>query len=490
MSPAGSHFISGAWIEGTGEKFSSTNPATGEVIFETRNATAAEVDLAVTAAIRSFDEWADREIADRTRHIQAFRETLIEHKKDLTETISLETGKPLWESITEVDAMIGKIPLSLEAYEQRCGVMKTEFGSAIAVTRFKPHGAVAVFGPFNFPGHLPNGHIVPALLAGNTIIYKASEQAPLVARQMIELWQDAGLPDGVLNMVQGGREAGIALAGDPRIAGLFFTGSAEVGKALHLQFGGHPEKILALEMGGNNPLIVHEIADYEAAAYFTIQSAFITAGQRCTCARRLIVPNGKEGDIFVHALISMMGKIRVGRYSDHPEPFMGPVISERMVEHLLKAQDDMQDRGGVILVEMKRLDCHGYFLSPGLLDATNISNRADEELFGPFLQLIRVDDFDNAVCEANNTAFGLVAGLISDNSDLYHKFLNRVRAGVVNWNRQTTGATGKMPFGGVGISGNHRPSGYFAADYCSYPVASLETDRVILPEPLTPGIDF
>ncbi len=490
MSSTGSHFIGGTWIEGTGEKFSSTDPATGEVNFETRNATAAEVDLAVTAALRSFDEWASREIGDRTRHIHAFRETLIEHRKDLTETISLETGKPLWESITEVDAMIGKIPLSLEAYEQRCGIMKTEFGPAIAITRFKPHGAVAVFGPFNFPGHLPNGHIVPALLAGNTIIYKASEQAPLVARKMVELWQSADLPDGVLNMVQGGREAGIALAGDPRIAGLFFTGSAEVGKALHLQFGGHPEKILALEMGGNNPLIVHEIADHEAAAYFTIQSAFITAGQRCTCARRLIVPNGKEGDIFIHALISMMGKIRAGRYSDHPEPFMGPVISERMVEHLLKAQDNMQDKGGVILVKMKRLDGPGYFLAPGLLDATNISNRADEELFGPFLQLIRVDDFDKALCEANNTAFGLVAGLISDNSDLYHKFFNRVRAGVVNWNRQTTGATGKMPFGGVGISGNHRPSGYFAADYCSYPVASLETDRLILPEALTPGIDL
>jgi succinylglutamic semialdehyde dehydrogenase len=490
MSPTRSHFIRGVWIEGTGEKFSSTDPATGEVIFKTRNASAAEVHLAVTAAIESFDGWADREIGDRIRHLQAFRETLIKHKEALSETMSLDTGKPLWESVTEVDAMIGKIPLSLEAYEQRCGVMKTEFGTAMAVTRFKPHGAVAVFGPFNFPGHLPNGHIVPALLAGNTIIYKSSEQAPLVAQKMVELWEDAGLPDGVLNMVQGGRETGIALAGDPRIAGLFFTGSAEVGKALHSQFGGHPEKILALEMGGNNPLILHEIADYETAAYLTIQSAFITAGQRCTCARRLIVPKGEEGDIFIHALISMMEKIRVGRYSDRPEPFMGPVISEQMVEHLLTAQDNMQDRGGVILAEMKRLGGHGYFLSPGLLDATNISDRADEEFFGPFLQLIRVEDFNEALREANNTAFGLVAGLISDNSDLYHKFFNRVRAGVVNWNRQTTGATGKMPFGGVGISGNHRPSGYFAADYCSYPVASLEMDRLILPEPITPGIDL
>ena len=206
--------------------------------------------------------WADKKIAERIHYLEAFRERLIAHKDDLSETISRETGKPLWESATEVDAMIGKIDLSVQAYEQRCGIIKTEFGPAAAVTRFRPHGAVAVFGPFNFPGHLPNGHIVPALLAGNTVIFKPSEQAPLVAQRMIELWQDAGLPNGVLNMVQGGRETGIALSRDPRIAGLFFTGSAEVGKALHAQFAGHPEKILALEMGGNNPLIVHDISDF------------------------------------------------------------------------------------------------------------------------------------------------------------------------------------------------------------------------------------
>ena len=490
MSPIRSHFIEGAWIEGAGEKFAPTDPASAEVIFEGRFATPEEVHLAVTAAVNSFENWADKELADRVSFLEAFRERLIAHKDDLSETISRETGKPLSESATEVDAMIGKIGLSAQAYEQRCGIIRTELGPAAAVTRFRPHGPVAVFGPFNFPGHLPNGHIAPALLAGNTVVFKPSEQAPLVARLMIELWQDAGLPNGVLNMVQGGRETGIALSRDPRIAGLFFTGSAEVGKALHAQFAGHPEKILALEMGGNNSLIVHDISNFAAAAYLTIQSAFITAGQRCTCARRLIVPVGEEGDIFVHSLISMTGKIRVGNYSDRPEPFMGPVISEKMVDNLLNAQNVMRDQGGAILVEMKRLDGPGYFLSPGVLDVTKVSNRADEELFGPLLQLIRVDNFDAAIREANNTAFGLVAGLLSDNPDLYKEFLRRIRAGVVNWNRQTTGATGKMPFGGVGISGNHRPSGYFAADYCSYPVASLEMDRPILPGTLSPGIDL
>ncbi len=488
MSAARSHFIKGSWLEGGGEKFASTNPATTEAIFEGRFATPQEVRLAVTAAVNSFENWADKTTADRVSYLEAFGELLVARKDDLSETISRETGKPLWESATEVDAMIGKIGLSVQAYDQRCGVMKTELGPVSAVTRFRPHGAVAVFGPFNFPGHLPNGHITPALLAGNTVIFKPSEQAPLVAQRMVELWQDAGLPNGVLNMVQGGRETGIALSGDSRIAGLFFPGRAEVGKAIHRQFAGCPEKILVLEMGGNNPLIVHDVSDFEAAAYLTIQSAFITAGQRCSCARRLIVPVGEKGDIFVHSLISMIGRICVGKYSDRPEPFMGPVISEKMAQHLLNTQKGLRDRGGAILVEMKHLDGPGYFLSPGLLDVTKVSGRADEELFGPLLQLIRVDNFNAAILEANNTAFGLVAGLLSDNPDLYEEFLRRIRAGVVNWNRQTTGATGKMPFGGVGISGNNRPSGYFAADYCSYPVASLEMARPILPESLTPGI--
>ncbi|HTY26010.1 MAG TPA: succinylglutamate-semialdehyde dehydrogenase [Desulfomonilaceae bacterium] len=485
-----SHFIEGLWIEGIGEKFTSTDPATEELIFEGRSATSEEVDLAVTAASNAFREWASRSVAERVRYLQAFREQLTEHKHDLAETISRDTGKPLWEAITEVDAMVGKVGLSQEAYQLRCGIFETEVGPSLAVTRFRPHGIVAVFGPFNFPGHLPNGHIVPALLAGNTVVFKPSEQAPLVAQRTVELWEQAGLPNGVLNMVQGGRETATALAADARLAGLFFTGSVEVGRSLHKQFAGYPEKILALEMGGNNPLVVHEISDFAAAAYLTIQSAFITAGQRCTCARRLIVPLGKEGDSFISSLVSMMGQIRVGRYSDIPEPFMGPVISEMAADKLLRAQSALRTRGGATLVEMKRLDRLGYFLSPGLIDVTAVSNRTDDELFGPIVQLIRVTDFDAAVREANNTVFGLAAGLLSDNRELYDRFISGIRAGVINWNRQTTGATGKMPFGGVGASGNHRPSGYFAADYCSYPVASMETDRAVMPETLTPGIEL
>jgi len=486
---AKTHFIDNKWIEGKGQRFSSTNPATGEVNWEGNSATDQEILQAANASAAAFEAWADRTPEDRIRYLEAFREEVQSHREELAETICLETGKPRWEALTEVDAIAGKIGLSTEAYHERCVEVKTEFAGTQAATRFKPHGLVAVFGPFNLPGHLPNGHIVPALLAGNTVVFKPSEQAPLVGQKMLEHWQAVGLPPGVLNMVQGGRETGMSLAANSLLDGLFFTGSATVGKALHKMFGGQPEKILALEMGGNNPLVVYDATDHHAAAYLTIHSAFITAGQRCTCARRLIVQNGPGGREFVDSLISTIKKIKVGPYTDTPEPFMGPVISNQAAEDLLAAQENLRKSGGEPLVEMKRLDRAGSFLAPGLMDVTDVPNRPDVELFGPLLQLIRVSDFDSALREAGNTAYGLVAGLLSDNQDLYDRFYRKTRAGVINWNRQTTGASGRMPFGGVGASGNYRPSGYYASDYCSYPVASVELDRVELPGRLLPGID-
>lgn len=488
--PAKPHFIDNEWIEGQGERFSSSDPATGDVNWEGNSATDPEILQAVNAAVGAFEAWADRTPEDRIGYLEAFREEVRSHREEMAEAICMETGKPHWEALTEVDAIGGKIGVSTEAYYERCATVKTEIAGTPAATRFKPHGVVAVFGPFNFPGHLPNGHIVPALLAGNTVVFKPSELAPMVGEKMLELWQATGLPRGVLNMVQGGRQTGKVLASQDGLDGLFFTGSAEAGRALHRIFGGRPEKILALEMGGNNPLVVFDTADLNAAAYLAIQSAFITAGQRCSCARRLIVQNGKNGRQFVEAFISMMEKIRVGPYTDSPEPFMGPVISSRAAEDLLAAQDYLRKNGGEPLVEMKRLDRSGNFLTPGLMDVTEVPDRPDVELFGPFLQLIRVPDFDAAVREAGNTAYGLVAGLLSDNKDLYDRFYRQTRAGVINWNRPTTGASGRMPFGGVGASGNHRPSGYYASDYCSYPVASNELERLELPGRFLPGIDM
>jgi succinylglutamic semialdehyde dehydrogenase len=200
------------------------------------------------------------------------------------------------------------------------------------------------------------------------------------------------------------------------------------------------------------------------------------------------VPQGAGGDAFIERLIAMAGTIRVGRYTDDPEPFMGPVISPQAADKLLAAQAALQEKGGKPLLEMRRVAGSPAMLSPGLMDVSAIRQRLDEELFGPFLQLIRVSDFQSALDEANRTVYGLAAGLLSDNKELYDQFFRRVRAGVVSWNRQTTGASGSLPFGGVGLSGNSRPSGYYAADYCSYPVASLENPKLAMPTQLAPGI--
>jgi succinylglutamic semialdehyde dehydrogenase len=444
---------------------------------------AAEIDRAVASARAALPSWADQ---DRLGIINKFAEQLKAHRGEMAEAICREIGKPRWEAGTEVDAMINKVPVSIQAYQERRRAVIGESAAGTTATRFKPHGVVAVFGPFNFPGHLPNGHIVPALIAGNTVVFKPSEFAPTVGKMMVDLWSEARLPNGVLNLVQGAGETGRYLAAHPDLDGLFFTGSAAVGKSLRRALADHPDKILALEMGGNNPLIVNGVSDLTAAAYHTIQSAFITAGQRCTCARRLIVPKGN--DEFLTRLLELIPNITVGPYTNNPEPFMGPVISDVAGAKLLATQAELIGRGGKSLIEMRSINGQNSMLSPGLIDVTAIPNRADEEIFGPLLQLIRVPDFDAALIEANHTAYGLAAGLLSDSRQLYDKFFRTIRAGVVNWNRPTTGASGSLPFGGVGLSGNHRPSGYYAADYCSFPVASMESPRLELPAKLSPGI--
>ncbi len=485
------HLIANEWIAGEGAAFVSEAPATGAVVWEGRAASPAQVDLAVRAAQRAFPGWATRPHAERVALLQAFEAELGRRKDELTRAIAEETGKPRWESATEVQAMIGKIGISIAAYDERTGTREGEAGGVRSVTRHKPHGVVAVFGPYNFPGHLPNGHIVPALLAGNTVVFKPSELTPKVAELTVHAWLAAGLPAGVLNLVQGERDTGIALASHADIAGLFFTGSPATGRALARQFADQPGKILALELGGNNPLVVDADAleDLDAAAYHALQSGYLSAGQRCTCARRLIVPAGARGDAFIERLLGYIDRIRVGTPDAEPQPFMGAVISNRAADGLLAFQQRLEAAGGRVLRRMARLVEGRPLLSPGLIDVTGVAERADEEAFGPLMQLIRVPDFESALAEANNTRFGLSAGLLADDAGRWQRFWTEVRAGIVNWNRPTNGAASSAPFGGIKDSGNQRPSAYYAADYCAYPVASLEAERATLPAVLSPGLD-
>ena len=487
MNLTGELLINGLWLTGHGPAFQSDQPVSGEILWQGCSASLQDVDAAVRGARDAFPAWRRKSLEERLAIIERFAGLLGEHKEMLAAQIGRETGKPLWESRTEVAAMIGKIGISVKAYEQRTGYSESDVAGGRAVLRHRPHGVVAVFGPYNFPGHLPNGHLVPALLAGNTAIFKPSELTPGVAEMTIRLWEKAGLPNGVLNLVQGARDTGVALAGHPGIDGLFFTGSSAVGHQLHQQFGGQPEKILALEMGGNNPLIVQDVADIDGAVHHTIQSAFLSAGQRCTCARRLLVPRGEKGDRFIDRLVQVAGNLAVGRFDDEPQPFMGSVISQAAAGKLLETQASMISRGGRSLLAMRPVEADTALVSPGIVDMTGVESQ-DEEFFGPLLTVYRYKGFDDALALANDTRYGLSAGILSDDRSLYERLSEEVRAGIVNWNRPLTGASSAAPFGGVGASGNHRPSAYYAADYCAWPMASLEADHSTVPETLAPGL--
>ncbi|WP_374601158.1 succinylglutamate-semialdehyde dehydrogenase [Niveibacterium sp.] len=484
------HLIGPGWVRGAGAPLQSRNPVSGELVWDGCAADADQVDAAVVAARSAFAAWRDLGFDGRLAIVRRFGECLAANAAELAAVIGRETGKPRWEAATEVQTMIGKIDISVRAYQERTGSRESESAGTRAVLRHRPHGVVAVFGPYNFPGHLPNGHIVPALLAGNTVVFKPSELVPAVAQRTVTLWREAGLPDGVINLLQGGRDTGVALAAHPQLDGLFFTGSHATGAALHRQYAGQPEKILALEMGGNNPLVVQDVADLDAAIFTIVQSAFISAGQRCTCARRLLVPQGEWGDALLARLVRVAAALRAGAWDAEPAPFMGAVITPAAAERLLAAQVSLVAQGAVPLLAMRSLAAGSGLLSPGILDVTPIAALADEEHFGPLLMVQRYRDFDEAMRLANATRFGLAAGLISDDAGLFERFWRDARAGIVNWNKPLTGASSAAPFGGVGHSGNHRPSAYYAADYCAYPVAGMETAAPERPAQLPPGLDL
>lgn len=488
MSRTETIFIGGRWIAGEGREFTAIDPSTGQIHWQRRGASAAQITAAVAAAKAAFAPWAQTPLEHRIELLNNLAEQYRRARPEIAQTICRETGKPLWEAQSEVESMVAKVAISIEANRQRCGEQWRELSGASGVTRFRPHGALGVLGPFNMPGHLPNGHIVPALLAGNTVVFKPSEQTPMAGQHIAEAIEAAGFAPGVINLVQGGRDVGAQLVGEENLSGVLFTGSTDGGRAINRRLADHPEKIVALEMGGNNPLIVHEVQDTSAAACMVIQSAFVTAGQRCSCARRLIVCPGGSSDELIGHLVAMIGKLRIGLWNDQPPPFMGTVISQRAAEDLLAAQARLLEAGGKAIVQMTRSPRSAALLSPGLIDVTDVPDRPDVEIFGPLLQVIRVADFAAAIEEANRTAFGLSAGLISDRVENYEQFVHQVRAGVVHWNRPLTGASSQLPFGGIGISGNHRPGGFFAADYSAYPLACLESPRAQLPAQLPPGI--
>jgi succinylglutamic semialdehyde dehydrogenase len=465
-----------ALVERTGvaQALVSTDPATGEEVWSGKTGDAA---AEVAAARAAWPAWAAHSHAYRIEAVRRFANVVRARESDFAELISRETGKPFWEARTEVGAVVNKVQISVDAYAERTPQRKKEaaLGNRTAV-RHKPHGVLAVLGPYNFPAHLPNGHIVPALIAGNTVVFKPSEKTPATGEFLVGCFHEAGIPEGAVRLLIGGPDEGRSLAGQPGIDGLLFTGSARAGMSLHKQFADTPQKILALELGGNNPLVVWDAKDIEAAAAIAVQSAYLSAGQRCTAARRLIVEDGKQGPL-LDAICTLIDRMIVDHPFADPQPFMGPVIDNAAADQVQEQWLNLMMKGAKPLRRLDRSFEERPYLTPALIDVTDAKDRPDEEIFGPVLQVIRVKDFDEAIDEANNTRFGLAASLVGGSPEMYDKFWANVRAGVINWNKPINGAPSNAPFGGIGVSGNHRPSAFYAADYCAYPVTSSEADR-------------
>lgn len=457
-----------------GSEIVSVEPATGAQLWR---GAVGDVDATVDRARRAWPAWAAQPLATRIELCRRFANEVRKQSESFAELIARETGKPLWEARTEVESVIAKVDISVTAYAERTGQKKLDSAlQGSAAVRHKPHGVMAVLGPYNFPAHLPNGHIVPALIAGNVVIFKPSEKTPAVGEFLVGCFHRAGISAAVVQLLVGGSAEGQALVAHRDIDGVLFTGSVQTGIAINKKLATNPGKIVALEMGGNNPIVVIDTPKIADAAILVLQSAFTSAGQRCTAARRLIV-KASMYDAVVSEVKRLADRIVFAEPFAEPAPFMGPVIDNRAADQLSESFLYFLSHGGRAIKHMQRPDDALPFVSPAIIDVTALKDRPDVELFGPLLQVIKVDDFDEAIAEANNTRFGLSASLIGGSPQDYNRFWASVRAGIINWNRPTNGASSKAPFGGLGLSGNHRPAAFYAADYCAYPVASTEMDQ-------------
>jgi succinylglutamic semialdehyde dehydrogenase len=452
----------------------SYEPATGKELWRGKPC---DVNEVVDRARRAWPEWAALPLSTRMELVRRFANEVRKEAENLAVLIAREVGKPLWEARSEVESVVAKVEVSIRAYAERTSQRKLD--SALQGTmavRHKPHGVMLVLGPYNFPAHLPNAHIVPALIAGNAVIFKPSEKAPATGELLARCFHRSGISAGVMQLAIGGPEEGQAFVAHDGIDGVLFTGSANTGISINRRLATRPDRVVALEMGGNNPIVLWDTPKLTDAAALVIQSAFASAGQRCTAARRLIV-KASLYDAVMAEVKALADRIIVGAPFDEPAPFMGPVIDNAAADGLAESFLYLLSNGGRAIKHLVRPDESLPFLSPAIIDTTALKDRPDVELFGPILQVIRVDDFDEAIAEANNTRFGLAASLIGGTPQDYNRFWAHARAGIINWNRATTGPSHAAPMGGIGLSGNHRPSGYYAADYCAYPVASGEMEQ-------------
>jgi succinylglutamic semialdehyde dehydrogenase len=472
-----SDYIDGGFVPIPGDAVVSRNPAQPEQVIWSGAPNIAHVDEAVRAARSALGAWSSASLEDRAAVLRQWAQITTANAHRIAELITDEMGKTLAESLMEAKALADKVSITLD----RISLSRVaDYEVAVSATRvggckFKPHGVMAVIGPYNFPAHLANGHFVPALLMGNTVVLKPSDKTPGTGQLLAELMHEIGMPRGVFNVVQGGADVASKLASHEDLDGILFTGSWPVGRRILEANLDRPGRIIALEMGGNNPSVVMDDAHLKQAVIENVRSAFATTGQRCTCTRRIIVQRGIARK-FIPAFAKATSMLVIGPGRSASPVFMGPLINEQAVNAVIEFQQQLHDQGGKVIEQATRAGQGtrgGNFVSPGVVEVERFTFDRDCEVFGPLAQISIVDDLDDAIEQANASRYGLAASIFTASQDNFEKFFHQCKSGCINWNNGTAGASSKLPFGGMKHSGNHRPAAAFSVDYCAYPVANM-----------------
>ena len=466
MADAYRNYIGGKWVEAaSGDTFESRNPANRDEILGTfPRSSANDVDAAVRAAADAYRDWMLTPVPERADYLLRAALILERRKEELSELMTREMGKTLKESRGDVQEGIDFAHYMFGEGRRFFGhTMPSELRGKFSMTIRHPIGVVGLITPWNFPIAIPLWKIAPALVSGCASVFKPAEDTPLLATHLVEIFEEVGLPPGVLNLVHGyGEEAGEPIVQHPDVRAVSFTGSLEVGRHI-AEACGRLMKRVSLELGSKNVLIVMPDADIDLAVEASAWGAFATSGQRCTATSRLVVHEAARGE-FTDKLLARVKTMKVGNGLD-PEVELAPVINEKQKDRVLEYVNIGRNEGAVVLTGGEELTGDGYdkgnFIAPTVFDEMTADMRiAQEEIFGPVTGIIRATDVDEALRIANSTTYGLSAAIYTHDITNVFRAIRELEFGIVYVNAPTIGAEVQLPFGGMKSTGNgHREAG-------------------------------
>jgi alpha-ketoglutaric semialdehyde dehydrogenase len=466
------NYINGQWVESSSDKTANNiNPAnTNDIIGTIKLSTRLEARAAVEAAYNAFKAWKNTPAPTRGRIVAKAARLMEDNKEELAQILTREEGKTLAEARGELSRSINVAEFCAGESRRLNGeTIQSELPANFAYTIKEPHGVVACITPWNFPVAIPVWKIAPALVAGNTVVFKPAESTPATAVRICEIFEEAGIPAGVLNLILGkGSEIGDEIANHAAVKAISFTGSTEIGIKLYEQAARRGAKVQC-EMGGKNPVVVMEDCDLDLAVESTAQGAFGSTGQRCTATSRAVVVD-KIADEFVSKIVERAKRMRIGDGSD-TNTEMGPSVDEKQFDTVLKYIDIGREDGAELLCGGRRASGdgleNGYFVEPTVFDKVTPEMRiAREEIFGPVLSVLRVKDFEEAMLVANDSEYGLTSSIFTNDPNLVFRFVDEIETGMTHINSPTTGGEAHIPFGGVKMTGiGAREQGSTALDF-------------------------